>query len=239
MFQTKRLFPTTLLLTFIVALNARLITESTFIQLTPQNSVFATDLDDVILKSDRTAESIQSSGSIKSYLWNSNWHSLLKGWSNFKRINGERKYIEWIKTGKTDAAQFIRNVSQQKKIMPDTLELYKKLNEQGFQLYTATNIGSIFFSDIQKKFPEVFNDNFIKHSMTVDYSVKDPIEKPDLRYFEILKAKINPVGDKYILFIDDRKENVEAARKAGLLAIQFKNAKQLEEDLKNLYGITL
>jgi FMN phosphatase YigB (HAD superfamily) len=75
--------------------------------------------------------------------------------------------------------------------------------------------------------------------MTVDYSVKDPIEKPDLRYFEMLKTKINPADEKYILFIDDKKENVEAARKAGLLAIQFDNAKQLAEDLKNLYGIIL
>ena len=34
-----------------------------------------------------------------------------------------------------------------------------------------------------------------------------------------------------ILFIDDRKENVDAARACGLQAIQFKNHKQLVRDL--------
>lgn len=235
MLKTTKLL-STLLLTITVVLNAGCSSKSPVIKLTTNNLAgIATDVDDVILKSNK---SIFSPG-IFSYLWNVDWGALKKGSSKFKRINGERKYIEWIKNGKTKAAKYIRSLSQQKEIIPETLELYQKLHDHGFQFYTATNIGSIFFGDIQKKFPNVFNDTFIKYGITVDYSVKDPIEKPDPRYFEMLKEKINPAGDKYILFIDDKKENVEAARKAGLLAIQFKNAKQLEEDLKNLYGITL
>jgi FMN phosphatase YigB (HAD superfamily) len=230
MFKIKRLLQATLLLVYICAGHT-----ADALRLTPANTLIATDLDDVILKSNRT----QRPPNAHLYLWHSDWKSIFKGWPNFKRINGERKYVEWMKKGLTKPAEFVRSIAQQKEIIPETLELYKKLHAQGFPFYTATNIGSIFFSDLQKRFPDLFNDNFIKHSMTVDYSVKDPIEKPDLRYFEMLKTKINPADEKYILFIDDKKENVEAARKAGLLAIQFDNAKQLAEDLKNLYGIIL
>lgn len=238
MFKPTKLL-SVLLLTVSVALNAGCSSESSAIQLTPENTFIASDLDHVLLQPNRSTKDMISKKGLSSYLWHSSWSSILKGWSNFKRVNGERKYVEWMKKGRTKPAEFVRSITQQKEIIPETLELYKKLHAQGFQFYTATNIGSIFFGDIQKKFPEVFNDNFIKHCMTVDYKNGNPIEKPDPRYFEMLKKKINPAGDKYILFIDDKPENVEAARKAGLSAIQFKDAKQLEEDLKNLYGITL
>lgn len=233
MLNTKKLLQATLLLAYICNGHT-----ADALTLTPTNSRFATDVDHVLLSPNRSQEDMLSWGAAK-YLWHSSWSSFLKGWSNFKRINGERKYVEWMEKGLTEPAEFVRSITQQKEIILETLELYQKLHAQGFQFYTATNIGSIFFGDIQKKFSNVFNDTFIKHGMTVDYSVKNPIEKPDPRYFEMLKAKINPDGKYYILFIDDKKENVEAARKAGLLAIQFDNAKQLAEDLKNLYDIIL
>lgn len=236
MLQTTKLL-SVLLLTITVALNTGC-SKSSAIQLTPANTLIATDIDDVILERNQ----VQRPPNVHLYLWHSNWKSIFKGWSNFKRMNNERKYVEWMAKGLTKPAEFLRACVKQKDIIPETLELYKKLHEKGFKFYTATNIGTIFFEDQKERFPELFNDNFIKHCMTVDYSVKNPIEKPDPRYFEMLKEKINPSDGQYILFIDDKKENVEAARKAGLLAIQFdkkQGAKKLAQDLKNLYGITL
>jgi HAD superfamily hydrolase (TIGR01509 family) len=39
------------------------------------------------------------------------------------------------------------------------------------------------------------------------------------------------------VFIDDNADNVEGARRVGMHAIQFKNAQQLEQELKEKYGL--
>ncbi len=122
--------------------------------------------------------------------------------------------------------------------MKETVTLYRKINNAGYKIYTATNMGTIFFAEIQKQYPDIFNESFIRTGGVVDFKQADIIKKPDIRYFEALKANINPEGDKQILFIDDRVENVIAARNAGLQAIHFKNARQLEKDMRRL-GVCL
>lgn len=56
------------------------------------------------------------------------------------------------------------------------------------------------------------------------------VEKPDLRIYEILLEKMSlPAQD--ILFIDDKSENVEAARELGIDALLFTNQEALQEEL--------
>ena len=39
------------------------------------------------------------------------------------------------------------------------------------------------------------------------------------------------------IFVDDNADNVVGARNVGMHAVQFKNAAQLEQELKEVYGL--
>jgi putative hydrolase of the HAD superfamily len=57
------------------------------------------------------------------------------------------------------------------------------------------------------------------------------VKKPNLKSYQILldQLKISP---QQLLFIDNKEENVKAAKSLGIDAITFINAKQLAEELK-------
>lgn len=59
------------------------------------------------------------------------------------------------------------------------------------------------------------------------------IQKPDVRIFEMALQVMQRNADECI-FVDDRAENVEGARKAGMNGIHFLNVAQLSAELKNL-----
>jgi HAD superfamily hydrolase (TIGR01509 family) len=204
---------------------------------TPQNLIIATDLDDVVLdrnKGDIAKLIFKKLGRFKK-LYNQYKKRKNSTGSRGKKF-GEGFYIHLKNNNEHKLADLIKDVCISKKLKKGTVKIMRKMVNQGYSLFTATNIGSLFFAELQKKFPELFNNNFIQHGMTVDFLPEDIIEKPDMRYFEKLQTKLNPDGNKEILFIDDKLENVLSARKCGMLAIQFKNHKQLKRDL-HTYGI--
>ncbi|MBX9922897.1 MAG: HAD family phosphatase [Rhabdochlamydiaceae bacterium] len=56
------------------------------------------------------------------------------------------------------------------------------------------------------------------------------VEKPDLKAYELLLKTLN-LPAKDVVFIDDRPENVEAAKTLGLDAILFESEQQLRNEL--------
>lgn len=56
------------------------------------------------------------------------------------------------------------------------------------------------------------------------------VEKPDPMAFELLLKELNLAASQ-IVFIDDKCENVEAAKMLGLDAILFESEEQLRKDL--------
>lgn len=63
------------------------------------------------------------------------------------------------------------------------------------------------------------------------------MRKPQLRIFRYVCKDMN-VQPKCCIFIDDKPENVKAAKQVGMHAVQFKNYKKLLKDLKN-HGVIL
>lgn len=199
----------------------------------PTNTVIATDIDGVLCQNNVPTQIKQT---LKHFRGIIKYRKMNKKRNNQNGSNGynsgEAIYIDCIKQGHHGTAKAIRAITtKQKRLKKDTVQLYQRLHAHGFNIYCATNIGSIFFQDLQQKFPQIFNNNFVKHGMTVDYSASDIIAKPDPRYFEQLKAKLNPNGDKRIIFIDNTLGHVIEARKAGLIGIHFHNVEQLKRDL--------
>lgn len=122
-------------------------------------------------------------------------------------------------------------------INQDVLELAHEIKDLGFRLYLLSNIGIQALNNLYKRYPHLDNlfDGFYVPSPDNNY-----IRKPSLYFFSDFKRYIRKIGDKQenIIFIDDLKENVETAQKIGLKPILFKSKKQLEQDLKKM-GINL
>ena len=65
------------------------------------------------------------------------------------------------------------------------------------------------------------------------FSCKVGARKPEAKIYEILLRKLE-LKPEEIVFIDDRKENIDAANQIGINGILFKNSKQLKKDLLTL-----
>jgi epoxide hydrolase-like predicted phosphatase len=88
--------------------------------------------------------------------------------------------------------------------------------------------GAREFVDNQFHFLDAFD-------LTVfSYEVK--CRKPDVRIYRLVCEKLD-VHPEETIFIDDMEVNVEGARKAGLMAIQYINMTQIKTQLSDILGI--
>lgn len=161
--------------------------------------------------------------------------------SEFEKANLEKRQA--MKLGKTDEEFWInfahekvialpRNWSQQfKSVMKDAIginpEMYvlvSELKEKQVPIALLSNIDERL-SKLIREFGlyEPFNPCLL--------SCEIGAEKPNARAYEILLEKLD-LPSAEIIFIDDREENVEAAKKLGLDAILFQSSGQIRQELK-------
>lgn len=196
---------------------------------TPENTRITFDIDDVILKFPK--------GAIRNFFW-SNWWLVIKNVSLAgeikKMINrhaGGLEYVDFFKEHKCpQLADAIEKLLHSKEVAPGMHELIAELHEAGYPLDVASNMGRRdyeFYS--QKKYPETFRH--FKFAKVVDYGPhRRPSRKPETEYFEEYHKESGNTA-RFKVYIDDRKSNVEAGRRAGFDAIHFQDANQLREDL--------
>lgn len=95
------------------------------------------------------------------------------------------------------------------------------------QTALITNAGADFFwlildaNDIRDLFPIIV------------ISSEKKIVKPDPRIYEIALTKMGLLPEE-VLFIDDRKANLEGARGFGIQTLEFSTLSQLQEDISQL-----
>ena len=89
------------------------------------------------------------------------------------------------------------------------------VKSKGFGVYVLSNAHKSFYS----YFPRYFNLDFFDG---VVVSADVHTVKPDIRIYKHLLEKYSLKAEE-CLFIDDRQDNVDGARKAGMNAAQFKN----------------
>ncbi|MFH1181777.1 MAG: HAD family phosphatase [Candidatus Woesearchaeota archaeon] len=112
-------------------------------------------------------------------------------------------------------------------LIPATVEL---LEEQALsrKIILLSNTDAIHYDFYSQKFKEVFN---IFAAQALSFRLH--IAKPDRKiYLEAAKMAGLPPED--CLYIDDIKDYVNAAKEAGMKAVQFKSAEQLKEELARL-----
>lgn len=132
-----------------------------------------------------------------------------------QKLNSTPSLIEvvWTKT-------FENNI----KIDKEVEKIIRKLKKDGYNVVVCTNTIETF-SEIHKR-----NKNYNIFDFVV-ISCEISMRKPDREIYEFVLKKLN-VEPEECVFVDDKLENVEGAKKIGLKAILFRDASQLKEDLK-------
>ncbi len=111
----------------------------------------------------------------------------------------------------------------------ESVDILMDIKRRGYPVYALSNWNDVTFQTALKEFPflRLFDGRIVSGEVK--------LAKPDQRIYQLLldTYQLNP---RESLFIDDRLENVEAARLLGIESVQFVSPCQLERDLID-YGI--
>lgn len=113
------------------------------------------------------------------------------------------------------------------KLKPDTINLMKKLKNEGHKIYILSNMGkeSIEYLESEYDFWEIVDGS------TISCRVKSIKPEKEI-YLELLdNYKLEPSQS---IFIDDLKENISAAEALGIKGIQFTTVAECEKELLEL-----
>jgi 2-haloacid dehalogenase len=122
---------------------------------------------------------------------------------------------------------YARFPEMMKDALRDTVILLDRLHAEGVPLYVLSNFSAETFPHARQRF------TFFERFTGMVISGAEGMKKPDPRIFELLTGRfaLNPART---LFIDDRQDNVAAARDAGWQSVLFTSAEQLAIDLDAL-----
>ncbi|KAL1827053.1 hypothetical protein ACET3Z_005465 [Daucus carota] len=137
----------------------------------------------------------------------------------------------FFKDGRPFDLQGLKDCMQKGYSYLDGIEdLLGSLKQNGYEMHAATNY-PIWYKLIEDK---------LKLSAYLSWtfcSCSTGKRKPDVEFYLEILSHLDIDGESCI-FIDDRIQNVDAATKAGLVGLHFKNANLLRQDL-SLLGISV
>lgn len=108
----------------------------------------------------------------------------------------------------------------------DIIRLIEKLRKR-YKVFSLTNHVREFFAFLDKK--HGLEKNFDR----IFKSYETRLAKPDAEFFRHMLSEIGLKPEECV-FIDDKGENVEAAKKLGIKAILHENTKRTEKELRKL-----
>lgn len=107
--------------------------------------------------------------------------------------------------------------------IPETIVIVKALQDNGYQTAMLSDVTQYQAKIIRKM---GYYDLFSPVLLSYEIGVK----KPNPEAFKILLEKLQKPASS-VIFVDDRIENVEAAKNLGIDSIQFISPKQLKKEL--------
>ncbi len=113
-----------------------------------------------------------------------------------------------------------------KRLIPETINLIKEL-KTNYKIALLTN----FTSDLERFLKDVFGIFDLFDVVVNSYDIK--FKKPHPKAFLYTLEKLN-LEPQEVIFIDDKKENIEGSENIGIKGILFENYKQLKSDLDKI-----
>jgi len=158
------------------------------------------------------------------------WRKILAFWAkespeeSIKALDEDElayRYFEWAYT-----ADFL----SWSKARPAVRDLAKSLQSQGLRLCLASNMPLTVESHFEEMWPWLLD---IPVRL---YSAQAKLSKPEPEFFQKL-CELNNAEAKDFLFVDDREENVEAAKKFGMQAYHFVEEEETLNFLRNYFKV--
>jgi FMN phosphatase YigB (HAD superfamily) len=110
---------------------------------------------------------------------------------------------------------------------PESLALLVDLQKAGYKTYGLSNWTTETFPPTRRAHP------FFNTLDGIILSSEVKVCKPNPKIYQILLERYRLLPEESI-FVDDRQENVDAAKDLGILTVLFQTAQQVREDLKTL-----
>lgn len=124
-------------------------------------------------------------------------------------------------------ANMLEAIALQEEVEP-TVALIKELKERGYKLYVLSNMSREYIAHL-RKLPifEYFDYQVVSCAVHIG--------KPERRIYDYLLSHCN-LSPAETIFIDDRKDNVEAAAEVGIVPFHFdrKNPEKACDDLRKV-----
>jgi putative hydrolase of the HAD superfamily len=144
-------------------------------------------------------------------------------------ISGHDFYLDFKKTflADFDYQEFIDIWCKIFSPIPEVVDLVKRLKSK-YPIYLISNINQLHFDHLHKEHPQIFS---LFDGLILSFKVKSI--KPEIKIYEALKEAAG-VEFKDIVYIDDRADLIEAAKRLDLQSLQFITHAKLISDLKSL-----
>ena len=123
--------------------------------------------------------------------------------------------------------QVIDAVGDTISLMPYAVEWVKGLKERGYHLYILSNYAEYTYEKTSHKM------EFLPYMDGVVFSYRCKLIKPEKEIYEYI-CKTYELKPEESVFLDDREDNVQAARNMGMNGIEFENYAQGSETLEQL-----
>ncbi len=120
-----------------------------------------------------------------------------------------------------------RKMGRMIELMPHTMPWVKALKARGYRLYVLSNYGEYLFLKSKDRL------DFMPYMDGAVISYQIQMIKPDREIYEYLLDKYGLAPEECV-FIDDRPENVEAAKAIGMGGIRFEDFEQANEELEKM-----
>lgn len=157
-------------------------------------------------------------------LWNENDRGLL---SDEELLNG---FVANAPEYKEQINEAFEKIGDAIELLPHTMEWIKGLKTKGYNLYVLSNYGEYTFKQSKHKL------QFLPYMDGTIFSFEYKVIKPEKEIYELLLNKFD-LKPEESLFIDDKLENVEAARALGFSGIQFQNYEQVKNELEGVLSV--
>ena len=131
-----------------------------------------------------------------------------------------------------DQAEMIRAWTERTEEMlagpiDDTVEILRQLKAAGVPVFALTNMETWTYPGRRERYP------FLRWFDGTVVSGFEGVAKPDPRIFELLLERFG-LDPARTLLIDDSRTNVQAARAAGMQAVEFESPASLRRQLEGL-----
>ncbi len=216
--------------------------------ITPANSIFAIDLHDVVVKPQwrtgwRTIRKDDRFGALVRRCFNPRFlYNLIWCFSRGIALAEQRLELmaQRYPTSERFASLLVAAANEQEPI-DEVVALMEQLKNTGYRLTLFSNIGELTYfgnpdrkvEGFAQKFPQI--DRLFSGRCVV-CATNNFVHKPNRNAYECFLEQCNPDG-KHVIFIDDRRDNVQAGERIGMSSIYLDpdgNPGQLRKQLGKL-----